>query len=162
MAILRDILQNIMNSGIRKLLIVNGHGGNDLNALIREMGAQFPDIFISVAHWFRAIEKEKYFEHSGDHADEMETSIMLSLKPELVLPLNEAGDGAAKKFKVSALNENWAWAERRWSKVTSDTGIGYPKKATKEKGEGYLQEITQKLSQLMLDLAKADVEDMYE
>ena len=45
-------------------------------------------------------------------------SIMQYLAPELVLPLNMAGDGKSKKFKVKAFNEKWAWAERRWTQVT--------------------------------------------
>lgn len=161
-AILGDIVQNLKNSGIRKLLILNGHGGNDFKPMIREVGQKHPEIFIGVCQWFQSVEKMKLFENSGDHADEMETSLMLYLTPELVLPLSEAGDGTPRKFKVSAFNESWAWAERQWSKVTDDTGIGYPKKASKEKGEQYYSQVTQKISRLMIELAEADVEDMYE
>ncbi|MEF8985453.1 MAG: creatininase family protein [Bacteroidales bacterium] len=161
-AILEDIVQNLQNSGIRKLLIINGHGGNDFKPMIRELGTKYPDIFIGVCQWFQSVDKNQLFEKQGDHADEMETSLMLHLTPELVLPLNEAGDGTAKKFKVSAFNESWAWTERQWSKVSDDTGIGYPKKATKEKGAQYYQQVTEKISQLMIELAETDVEDMYE
>lgn len=161
-AILEDIIQNLQNSGIRKLLILNGHGGNDFKPLIRELGLKYPDIFIGVCQWFQSVEKKKLFEKQGDHADEMETSLMLHLTPELVLPLNEAGDGTARKFKVSAFNESWAWTERQWTKVTDDTGIGYPKKATKEKGEQYYKQVTDKISRLMIELAETDVEDMYD
>jgi creatinine amidohydrolase len=92
----------------------------------------------------------------------METSIMQFLSPEQVLPLNEAGKGYGKKFRIKALNENWAWAERKWSKVTNDTGIGDPSKATPEKGEKCFYEIINKISTLMIDLAKADINNMYE
>ncbi|MFP4621327.1 MAG: creatininase family protein [Bacteroidales bacterium] len=161
-AILGDIVQNIQNSGIQKLLILNGHGGNDFKPMIRELGLKYPDIFIGVCQWFQSVDKKALFKNMGDHADEMETSLMLHLTPELVLPLNEAGDGAARKFKVSAFNENWAWTERQWSKVTDDTGIGYPKEATKEKGEQYYKKVTEKISQLMIELTETDVDDMYE
>ena len=161
-AILEDMVQNVKNSGIRKLLILNGHGGNDFKPMIRELGLEHPEVFIGVCQWFQAVQRKEHFENLGDHADEMETSLMLHLTPELVLPLNEAGDGFARKFKVSAFNENWAWAERQWTKVTDDTGIGYPKKATKEKGEQYYREVTQKISNLMIELAETDVEEMYE
>jgi creatinine amidohydrolase len=92
----------------------------------------------------------------------METSIMQFLVPELVLPLSEAGDGIGKKFRIKALNENWAWAERRWSKVTTDTGIGNPHKATPEKGEKCYNEVINKVSRLMVGLSEADINDLYE
>jgi creatinine amidohydrolase len=162
LVVLEDIVQNLQNSGIRKLLIMNGHGGNDFKPMIREMGVLFPDIFITVCQWFQAVDKKDHFDNPGDHADEMETSLMLHLTPDLVLPLDEAGEGKAKNFKIAGLNENWAWAERQWSSVTRDTGIGNPKKATKEKGEKYYQAILKKISRLMIELAEANADDLYE
>jgi len=82
--------------------------------------------------------------------------------PELILPLSEAGEGIGKKFRIKALNENWAWAERKWSKVTTDTGIGSPHKATPEKGEKCYKEVINKVSQLMIGLSEADINDLYE
>ena len=40
-------------------------------------------------------------------------------------------EGDGKKFRIKAFNESWAWAERKWTQVTSDTGIGNPSKATR-------------------------------
>ena len=57
----------------------------------------------------------------------METSLMLYACPDLVLPLDQAGMGKAKRFSVDALNEAWAWTERKWTLTTEDTGIGDPK-----------------------------------
>ncbi|MCF8335598.1 MAG: creatininase family protein [Bacteroidales bacterium] len=161
-SILGDIIQNLHNSGIPKLLILNGHGGNEFKPMIRELGLKYPDVFIAVCQWFQSVDKKKHFDNTGDHADEMETSLMLHLTPESVLPLNQAGDGAARKFKISAFNESWAWTERQWNQVTRDTGIGNPKKASKEKGEQYFREVTQKISRLLIELSETDVEDMYE
>jgi creatinine amidohydrolase len=92
----------------------------------------------------------------------METSVMQFLAPELVLPLSEAGNGVSKKFRIKALNENWAWAERKWSKVTTDTGIGNPSKATREKGKTCLNEVISKIGNLMIELCSADIDNMYE
>ena len=87
---------------------------------------------------------------------------MQYLVPELVLPLSDAGEGTGKKFKIKALNEKWAWAERKWSKVTVDTGIGNPSKATPEKGEKCFNEIIKQVSNLIVELSKTDIKDMYE
>jgi creatinine amidohydrolase len=102
-----------------------------------------------------------FFENDGDHADEMETSLMLHLAPEIVLPLDKAGDGKYKKFKIQALNEQWAWTERKWTQLTSDTGVGNPHKATSEKGEKYFKALIKKISQLLIDLSHTDIKDMY-
>ena len=160
--ILRDILESLIGHGIHKFLIMNGHGGNDFRQMIRELGYRYPQMFISTCNWYTSFEKGKIFENSGDHADEMETSLMTFLVPELVLPLDEAGEGRFKTFIIKAFNEEWAWAERKWSRVTTDTGIGNPKKASREKGEKYFRAVTEKISQLMTDLAAADLDRLYQ
>jgi creatinine amidohydrolase len=161
-AILIDVIEVLNRHEIYKFLILNGHGGNDFKQLIREAGLRYPKMFICSCNWYQSFNHQDFFENGGGHADEMETSIMQFLSPELVLPLTEAGNGNSKKFKIKALNEKWAWAERKWSKVTRDTGIGNPSKATPEKGLKCLNEVVNKISHLMIDLAKADINNMYE
>ena len=68
------------------------------------------------------------------------------LKPHLVLPLDEAGNGNAKQFKLKGLKEGWVSAQRQWTSVTKDTGVGNPKKATKEKGEQFFKDVTKKIA----------------
>jgi len=46
--------------------------------------------------WYQALGKSLYFEEAGDHADEMETSLIMYLHPHLVLPLERAGEGKEK------------------------------------------------------------------
>lgn len=162
LAILRDIVEVLDRQGIKKLLILNSHGGNDFKPIVRELGLKFPDMFLCTTNWFQSMHKPEFFEHMGDHADEMETSLVLHLRPDLVLPLEEAGDGAEKKIKIKAFREGWAWTERKWSKVTADTGIGNPIASTAEKGKRFFEAITQKMAGLLVELAKADTEDLYE
>jgi creatinine amidohydrolase len=162
LAILNDVVQVLDRQGIRKLLLLNSHGGNDFKTMIRELGVRYPQMFISSCSWFQVLDKKQYFEETGDHADEMETSLLLHLRPDLVLPLEEAGDGHAKKFKVKALREGWAWAERKWSQVTADTGVGDPRKASADKGQRYFADVTQKIGGFLVELAAADTKDMYE
>jgi creatinine amidohydrolase len=159
-AILNDIVDVMNRHGIFKFLILNGHGGNDFKQIIRELGLRFPKMFICGCNWYQAVNNE-IFENGGGHADEMETSMMQYIAPELVLPLKEAGEGKGKKFRIKALNEKWAWAERRWTQVTSDTGIGNPYKATPEKGKKCFDDVVEKIGQFMLDLCESDIKDMY-
>lgn len=161
-AILNDLIEVLNRQNIYKLLIVNGHGGNDFKPILRELGIKYAKMFLSYCNWFTALPKENYFEHNGDHADEMETSLLLHLAPNLVLPLNEAGTGYAKKIKIKGMQEGWAWTERKWSKVTADTGIGNPTKAAKEKGEKYFNDVVDKVAHLIMDIANADTNNLYE
>ena len=160
-SILEDLVESLDMHGIDRLLVVNGHGGNDFKQMIREVGLHYPEMLIATCNWFQSVDKSRLFEKEGDHADEMETSLMLYVHPELVLSLEKAGPGISKRFGVKELNESWAWTERKWTLTTSDTGIGDPRKATAEKGEQYFREVTGKLSSLMTGLATTPWEDLY-
>lgn len=159
--ILRDIIEVLNRQGLKKLLILNSHGGNDFKTMLRELGLKFPEMMLFTCNWFQALDKTKFFEESGDHADEMETSLIMYLNPELVLPLDEAGDGNEKKSTIKGLQEKWAWAERKWSQVTEDTGIGNPKKASPEKGRLYFDAVTDKVADLMKDICDAKPDQLY-
>lgn len=160
-AILEDVVECLEGYGVEKLLIVNGHGGNDFRQIIREVGSNYPEIFIATCNWFQSVDQTKIFENDGGHADEMETSLMLYTFPQLVKPLDQAGEGKARKFSVQSLNESWAWAERKWTRISKDTGVGDPRKATVEKGEQYFREVTGKLRELMVELANTRNGDLY-
>jgi len=160
--ILTDIIEVLNRQKIYKLLIFNGHGGNDFKPMVRELGLKFPKMFISMMTFIHTVDKYEYFEEKGDHADEMETSLMLHLQPELILPKEKWGDGRVKKYKINAIKEGWAWAERKWSQVSEDTGVGSPHKATKEKGERYFTDVTRETADFMVDLCNADLNDLYE
>lgn len=160
--LLKDIVDVLNHHGIHKLLIMNSHGGNDFKQMIRELGVEYPDMFITTCNFYQALKLEDYFDEPGDHAGEMETSLLMYLVPELVLPLDKAGKGKDKKFKISAFREGWAWAERQWPLVTEDTGIGNPHKATAEKGKRYFNDLIKKIGGLMYELAITDPDDLYQ
>ncbi len=160
-AILEDLVDSLQGHGINRLMVVNGHGGNDFKQMLREVGLQFPDMLMATCDWFRSVDKASIFDHPGDHADEMETSLMLYACPDMVLSLDQAGEGRARSFSVKELNEPWAWIERKWSMTTSDTGIGNPKEASAGKGEAYFNAVVEKLAGLMTGLAGTDPDDLY-
>ncbi len=161
-AVLEDILTVLNRQGVKKFMLLNSHGGNNWKSIIRELGLDFPDMFLCVTEWYHAVNKSEYFDESGDHAGELETSLILHLRPDLVLPREEWGDGAEKKNKISAFNEGWAWTERPWSKISEDTGVGNPDKASAEKGKKYFNAVCEKLAGLMVDICEADINTLYE
>ena len=160
-ALLGDLAQALEGQGIRKLVVLNGHGGNEFRQMIRELQPNTA-VFLCAINWYAVVDQRDRFEDLGDHAGEMETSVMLALVPELVLPLREAGSGAERRPKIQGLRERWAWAPRPWSRVTDDTGIGNPRAATAEKGRSYVEDVTRKIGDFLAELAAADVEDLYE
>ncbi len=162
LAILRDLVHVLARQGIPKLVVLNGHGGNDFRQILRELQPDFPNVFLSTLNWFKTADRNQFFEAPGDHADEMETSVMLHIAPNLVRPLNEAGNGAARLFRIAALREGWAWAQREWSQVTADTGSGNPAAATAGKGAAFLEAATANIAQFLVELAAADPHDLYE
>jgi creatinine amidohydrolase len=158
--VLRDLVLSI-EPYVHKLLILNGHGGNDFRAMIREL-QPITRVFLCTANWYLAVDASKHFDEPGDHAGELETSLVMHLAPELVRPLSEAGSGRARQFRIAALRERWAFAPRRWTRVTEDTGVGDPRAATPAKGGRYFTEVTSKLADFLVELARAEVDDLYE
>ncbi len=161
-AVLKDVVQVLDTHKIHKLVILNAHGGNNFKQMIRELSLEYPDVFICAINWWQLSDSKKYFEEPGDHAGELETATVMHLTPDLVLPLEEAGDGTAKTFKIRGLKEGWATSQRAWTKVTEDTGVGNPKEATAEKGRQFFEKTTDMIAGFIKDLHHADLQDMYE
>lgn len=161
-AILKDIVDVLIRHDINKLVIVNGHGGNNFKMMIRELAIDFPDMFACSLNFWGVVDPTQYFDEPGDHAGELETSIMMHLEPDLVLPLEMAGLGKGKNFKIKGLKDGWVTAQRQWTKVTEDTGVGNPALSTPEKGKAFLKDVTKQVSEFLVELEKTDLEDLYE
>ena len=153
-AILTDIVTSLHIQGFRKLLIVNGHGGNTFKPMIRDLAIKFPDFFILSTDWFAIVPKEDYFDAEiDDHAGEQETSVLMHFHPHLV-KLDIAGDGASKPWTIQSINEKTAWAPRNWHQASEDTGIGNPKQSTAEKGKKYAEEVIRRIANLLIEIVE--------
>lgn len=150
-AVLTDIVNSLYHQGMKKLLIVNGHGGNNFKNMIRDLAVDLPDMLVATCEWFKICPAKEYFEKPDDHADELETSVMMHYHPELV-NLSEAGEGRSTGFKAQTLREGLAWLPRNWSKVSTDTGIGNPALATADKGARFADAVSSRLATLLVDL----------
>ena len=160
--VLIDVVDSLCIQGIKKLLILNGHGGNNFKQSIREIQVEYPEIFLCTLDWWRIMDNENYFSEPGDHAGEMETSNIMYINPDLALPVTEAGDGQTRNFKLKAIKEGWVWAQREWTKISDDTGVGNPKQATREKGKKFLEAVTNKIAGFLVELNSVRLEDLYE
>lgn len=160
--VLKDTVQVLDKHNIPKLVIINAHGGNNFKQMIRELSLEFPNVFVCSINWWQVTDAKAYFDEPGDHAGELETATVMHLTPQLVLPLDEAGDGSAKTYKLKGLKEGWVTAQRKWTEVTQDTGVGNPKEATPEKGAEFFEKTTDLIADFFVELHHAHLDDFYE
>lgn len=155
LAILDDAARSLVRQGIDRLVIVNGHGGNQFQPLVRDVQSEH-GLLVVVANFYQMVPdvKAAVFEEPGDHADEFETSLLLHLCPDLV-ELPNAGSGERRPFAIEGLTQPGVWTPRPWSKTHPDTGSGNPARATAEKGARFFQAVTQALAELLVNLANA-------
>src|SRR2546429_1013834 len=101
--LLTDLVDSLERQGIRKVLLLNGHGGNELKPLMRELHHR-TKVFLCLCDWFRmaADVYPKIFEKPGEHADEVETSLGLAYFPELI-QLDRADEGAVRPTRLDAV-----------------------------------------------------------
>lgn len=160
-ALLKDLAESVHRAGITKLVIVNGHGANEFRGMVRELQGRLP-LFICTVNWWQAADARQFFAEPGDHAGALETGAMLHLAPEVVRPLSTAGPGKGRRFRLAALGEGWAWAPRKWTEVTDDTGVGDPRGASAEQGAAHFAAATAKIGTFLTELAAADLDAFYE
>ena len=160
-AVLGDVAHSLDGQGIRKLVVLNGHGGNDFRQMIRELQPH-TRVFLSSMNWYKCVDPRPFFDEPGDHAGELETSVMMHVAPSLVRPLSDAGDGRERRFRLAALREGRAWAPRQWTRVSADTGIGNPAASTAEKGKRFFDSVARCIADYLVELQAANLEELFE
>ena len=158
---LTEIVASLAHHGIRKIVLINGHGGNDFTPLVRQIQADL-GVFI---FWCNVYEvgQDKHneiFDTADDHAGELETSMALALFPELV-ELEQADSGASRPFQFEALEQGWIKTSRVFSNLNDHCGNADPSLSTAEKGQQYLDFICNRISNFLIELAEADVNDHF-
>jgi len=154
-AILRDVVRSLSVQKIDRLLIVNAHGGNELKPLVRDIGAEFKTLIAIANFWqTKPYENDKRATSEGDHANEMETSLLLHLCPDWV-DMSVAGKGNRVPFTVEGLKQPGVWTPRPWSASHPDTGSGDPSFATAEKGKAFFEACASAIADVIVGLSKA-------
>jgi creatinine amidohydrolase len=132
-AVVTDVIESLRTSGIDKLLIVSGHGGNYvLSNVVQEASVRGPQvaIFPTSADWRAAREAAGMDELEGYadmHGGELETSLLLHAVPDVVRPGFENGDNPIEERPNHFLT-------RRLGDYTKTGVIGRSSQGTAEKG----------------------------
>ena len=154
-AILIDVVVSLKRQGFDRLVILNGHGGNNFTGLVRDAQLEHQVLIVVVDFYDLRLDAfNEIFDNPGDHADEMETSFMMHLRPDLV-QMELAGPGERVPFAIEGLKQSGVWTPRPWSNAHPDTGSGSPEGSTAEKGKRYFEAISEAAAQVLVDLSAA-------
>jgi creatinine amidohydrolase len=137
--LLGGLLENFIQHGFHRLVIINGHGGNDVPGRqtvfeVRQRHRHSNDLLLLFATYWQLGAKPWESEPSlrqrqMGHACEWETSMILRIAPKLV--------GMFDKLDPVPFDDAFAPASRGWitKDLTTPGHIGDPRSATPDKGE---------------------------
>ncbi|WP_417435549.1 creatininase family protein [Hoeflea sp.] len=155
--------------GVRRLMLLNAHGGNSplLTIVATEARVRF-NMLVVATSWTRfgvpaeiIPPEDKAFDiHAGD----IETSVMLAIRPDLVrldalqdFPSRQA-DYARRFTHLRAYGPHaFGW---KMSDLNPQGAAGKASQASAEKGEAILAHAVKGLSQLLTDMAGFDVDEL--
>ncbi len=160
-ALLTDIIVSLHHHHIHKIVIINGHGGNDFTPLIRQLQCEI-DVYLFQSDWWK-VGLDRYdeiFDKPDDHAGQFETSVALALFPELV-ELEKAKDGIPRPFRFEALKKGWVQTSRQFSRLNDHSAAGDPTGASAEKGWKYLEIVIERLGSFLIELASSPIDDNF-
>ncbi len=144
-----DVCESVARHGFRRLLLLNGHGGNQsaLDLVARMVATRHPGVLCAATAYYVLPQAEaaeaRVRDHptrgSMGHADFSETSLYLAIQPEVVKmgravdqPLPAGGFGFAPEDAPVTLMQHW-------SAITPTGVLGYPTRASVKAGEVMLQ-----------------------
>ena len=146
--ILVELLQPLLDDGYRRILVLNGHGGNidTLHVALRRLQPRYKQALLTGASYWEIAQDdiaricEGPRKHMG-HACEIETSMMMHLRPDLVRTGQIEDDPDRLPSALSGLFVAHDMRQR-----TDHGCVGYPEKATAEKGRRFLDAIVSRVT----------------
>lgn len=159
--VVADLVDSLAAHGVMKCVLLNGHGGNDLKWILRELHLKTP-VRLFACHWWR-VAADRYrdlFDDPGDHAGELETSMILAHRPDLVAEgTADAGSTAPTRFE--AVNQGYIEITRSWHLLTTNSGAGDPAPATAAKGSALTAIVVDRVADFLVDLAASPLDDRF-
>jgi creatinine amidohydrolase len=160
---------SLAHHGFRKILLVNGHGSNVpfLDIAARNITNRTPAICAMVSWWslvpgeLFAELRESEYPGGMAHGCELETSVLLHLRPELVQQDKAEKDISFQRteFFYWDLQSPSPVVFQEWFSRYSRTGtVGDPTKATAEKGQRFATAVALRLAQLLSEFRARTIE----
>jgi creatinine amidohydrolase len=136
-ALVSDVCRSIWANGFKRIILLNGHGGNrDIQRVISIKLAEEDIWVLPITHWemVQPVMVTGDFDHFIGHGGEWETSLQLYLRPELVDTSRIVADEERPGFSRDILAFT-GFPERRRER---EHGVhGNPTTASAEKGERF-------------------------
>jgi len=164
--VIEDIVESLLTSGIRKVVILNSHGGNGFKPFLREMSGK-TEAHLFLCNWYQSFDDiyHEIFSEKEDHAGEMETSFGLAYFPECVATNDDgtlpADEGAVRPMRFEALNEGWVSLSRPWHLLTTNSGSGNPHEASAAKGHRMMEVLVERLGKFLVELSDAEIDEQF-
>ena len=157
---IREISDCLWKSGFRRLIVINGHGGNRaiLECSITAVKQTHPELkiysftLLDIARKkFRDIRKSPH--GMIGHADELETSMMLSIRPDLVRLSKARAEKPTLPLMVSLEAEDLEIVSYGWktNEISKSGIIGDPTYANPETGKLLLDYVVQTIASVIGD-----------
>jgi creatinine amidohydrolase len=156
--LLLDVCGSVYANGFKRMVLLNGHGGNHaLNKTVMHQ-ISLENIFVLSVSWWEIVlaEMGKLAITDGDrigHGGEWETSVQLYLRPQLVLKERMIADrDLTNPFssEVRSFLGGWGvFAERRRDTEKGTGVMGDPLVATPEKGKAIVEAAVAKLEKIV-------------
>ena len=149
-SVLMEMAQSIYRAGFRKLILINGHGGQPqvLEIVARDLRQRYADLQVfPMFVWGAPHEAEQVVGTSeyetGIHAGDVETSVMLALMPEQV-DMSKAVREFPAPFAAGSLLSLEGRLPMAWmmNDISQSGVVGNATSATAEKGEAILSSVT--------------------
>jgi creatinine amidohydrolase len=154
--VLCDLVSPLLDDGYERLLILNGHGGNidTMHMALRRLQPRYRRHILSAASYWELADRELAALAEGPrksmgHACEFETSMMLALRPELVQRELIRDDPPRDDAALRGL----FLADDMWQK-TDHGCVGYPERASAEKGQACLTAAIERTVEVVQTLLK--------
>lgn len=163
MNMLLDMIEALEEDGIRKIVLVNSHGGNidTIKAVLREHFERHPAggetrAFVSycTAAGFCDPSVRATIECPSDHAGESETSLVMHFQPHLVRP-EKVSSAPIHHPSLSALLGNTVHFVRPWEKYMPESCGGDSRRSTPEKGSAVAESSAAGLASFLVQLSAA-------
>ncbi|MEQ9286205.1 MAG: creatininase family protein [Cyclobacteriaceae bacterium] len=161
-----DIGMGLAKNGIKKLIILNGHGDNAPTlSYAAQMINRDAEIFVCVDTGETSdIDLNDLIETPNDiHAGEIETSTTLAIRPEVVQmdkAVNETLNFGSKYLDYTS-DRGVAWYVRT-KRISASGVMGDPTKATEQKGKKMWEIMVAHLVKFVEEVKKSKLEDLYQ